>query len=161
MRGKAQQPRPLQDPLLWGNYNVAYTSTRRSKDQQGDPAGGRFRNSIGRALFQTTGLYQSCIAPDVVTNKVSFRLFGFINGYVGLRGKVIPVDDETVVSVRAMHECMVLLLGMQYSHACAPMHSNQKPLRTGMGDGMCADACMDRARSHYRLCALPWLGWCT
>ena len=31
--GSAQQPRPLQDPLLWGNYNVAYTSIKRTTDK--------------------------------------------------------------------------------------------------------------------------------
>lgn len=31
--GASQQPRPLQDPLLYGNYNVAYTSSARSSDR--------------------------------------------------------------------------------------------------------------------------------
>ncbi len=31
--GAQQQPRPLQDPLLWGNYGVAYTSIGRSREQ--------------------------------------------------------------------------------------------------------------------------------
>lgn len=33
-------------------------------------AGGRFRGKLGRALLTTTGLYQSVLAPDLVTNKV-------------------------------------------------------------------------------------------
>lgn len=33
-------------------------------------AGGRFRGSIGRALFKTTGVYQSVLEPDIATNKV-------------------------------------------------------------------------------------------
>jgi hypothetical protein len=33
-------------------------------------AGGRFRGSIGRALFRTTGVYQSVLEPDIATNKV-------------------------------------------------------------------------------------------
>jgi hypothetical protein len=31
--GELQQPRPLQSPLLFGNYNVAYTSSARSSDR--------------------------------------------------------------------------------------------------------------------------------
>lgn len=33
--GKQQQPRPLSNPLLWGNYNVAYTSTGRAQSERG------------------------------------------------------------------------------------------------------------------------------
>jgi hypothetical protein len=33
--GAGQQPRPLQNPLLWGNYNVAYTSTARAPSERG------------------------------------------------------------------------------------------------------------------------------
>ncbi len=33
-------------------------------------SGGRFRGTIGRTLFQTTGLFQSVLKPGVVTNKV-------------------------------------------------------------------------------------------
>ena len=37
-------------------------------------SGGRFRGTLGRTLFQTTGLFQSVLKPGVVTNKV--RLWG-------------------------------------------------------------------------------------
>jgi hypothetical protein len=33
--GAGQQPRPLQNSLLWGNYNVAYTSTARAPSERG------------------------------------------------------------------------------------------------------------------------------
>ena len=33
--GSRQQPRPLANPLLWGNYDVAYTSTGRAPSQRG------------------------------------------------------------------------------------------------------------------------------
>lgn len=32
--GSAQQPRPLDNPLLFGNYNVAYTSTARAPTER-------------------------------------------------------------------------------------------------------------------------------
>lgn len=40
----------LSDPKIFGNYNVAYVSTGSS--QKGNPAGGRFRGRLGRALFR-------------------------------------------------------------------------------------------------------------
>jgi hypothetical protein len=33
--GSQQQPRPLDNPLLYGNYNVAYTSTSRAQSERG------------------------------------------------------------------------------------------------------------------------------
>lgn len=63
-----QQPPPLTNPFLWGNYVVAYTSN--GKDQNGQAAGGRFRGTVGRNLFKTTGLFQSVLQPDLATNKV-------------------------------------------------------------------------------------------
>lgn len=33
--GQQQQPRPLDNPLLYGNYNVAYTSTSRAQGERG------------------------------------------------------------------------------------------------------------------------------
>jgi len=33
--GNQQQPRPLDNPRLWGNYNVAYTSTSRAQSERG------------------------------------------------------------------------------------------------------------------------------
>ncbi|GLC43911.1 hypothetical protein PLESTB_000922200 [Pleodorina starrii] len=104
--GGAQQPRPLDNPLLWGNYNVAYTSVGRSQER-GEPAGGRFRGRIGRALFRTAGLFQSVLQPDIATNKVEFRLFGFLPGHVGLRGRVLP-QGERGDTVQVLFEPPVL-----------------------------------------------------
>lgn len=59
---------PLDNPLLWGNYDVAYVSS--GKSQRGNPAGGRFRGKLGKALFQTNILEQNLYSPDVVVNKV-------------------------------------------------------------------------------------------
>lgn len=33
--GSQQQPRPLDNSLLWGNYNVAYTSTSKAQSERG------------------------------------------------------------------------------------------------------------------------------
>lgn len=62
-------------PTPRGNYEVAYTSTARAsaQNQRGQPAGGRFRGRLGRALFQTAGVFQSVLRPDVATNKASAR----------------------------------------------------------------------------------------
>lgn len=91
---------PLDSPFLLGDFDVAYVST--GGKQKGQPAGGRFRSGLGRALFATTAVCQSIFYDDVkeenvkeekdktlmVTNKVAFRLAGLLEGSVGLRGKV-------------------------------------------------------------------------
>lgn len=152
--GRQQHPRPLDDPLLVGDYDVAYTSTSRAQQERGQPAGGRFRGRLGRALFRTTGVFQSVLplpegeegqggggnntpssssAVALAVNKVSFRLFGLIPGYVGLRGRCYPCarprppaavvgsgqqpaapdtsDDNDRSTVRVLFEPPVLALG--------------------------------------------------
>ncbi|KAL4445848.1 hypothetical protein ABPG77_009047 [Micractinium sp. CCAP 211/92] len=90
--GDARAQRPLQDPNIFGNYEVAYVSM--GKAQYGQPAGGRFRGGLGKLLFRTTLLAQSVLQPDVVTNKVAFRLLGLIPGSVGLRGSFVSCPDR-------------------------------------------------------------------
>ena len=93
---------PLDSPFLLGDFDVAYVSTGRQ--QKGQPAGGRFRSGVGRALLQTRALCQSIFfggesrgkgesgesgkPPLLVTNKVAFRLAGVLEGSIGLRGRV-------------------------------------------------------------------------
>mmetsp|Transcript_428 Transcript_428/g.1187 ORF Transcript_428/g.1187 Transcript_428/m.1187 type:complete len:377 (+) Transcript_428:16-1146(+) len=92
--GKLQQPRPSENPLLFGNYEVGYVSG--GAKQRGNPAGGRFRGAIGRAFFKTSGLYQNVIAADplpLVVNKVAFLLFGFLRGFIALKGTAEVVTD--------------------------------------------------------------------
>ncbi|KAK9816411.1 hypothetical protein WJX74_010715 [Apatococcus lobatus] len=91
--GEQQQPRPLENELIWGNYNVSYVSTQQAPNQKGQPAGGIFRTGPAKLIFQTTLLAQSILKPDLVTNKVGFKLLGFIPGFVGLRGKLKPVEN--------------------------------------------------------------------
>ena len=69
----SQAQRPLEDPLVFGNYNVAYVST--GPTQSSNPAGGRFRGGLGKLLFRTTLLAQSVLQPDVVTNKVRLAVW--------------------------------------------------------------------------------------
>ncbi|KAG7667658.1 hypothetical protein Ndes2526B_g01958 [Nannochloris sp. 'desiccata'] len=90
--GAAQEPRPLNNPLIWGNFNVAYTS--QGNAQSGAPAGGRFRSGIGKILFRTTRLCQSVLQPDLVTNKIEALLFGFLPIAVGLRGYLVSIPQQ-------------------------------------------------------------------
>ncbi|BDA43379.1 probable plastid-lipid-associated protein 8, chloroplastic [Coccomyxa sp. Obi] len=108
--GQAQVPRPLENPLIFGNYDVAYVSTRGAPKQDGQPAGGRFRSRFGRSLFRTEKVCQSVIQPDIVTNKVEFSLFGLVPGHVGLRGKLEQVDGDKD-TVKVLFEKPELCLG--------------------------------------------------
>ncbi len=83
--------RPLENPMIFGDYVVAYVSV--GNRQLGAPAGGAFRGKLGRALFATRLLAQSVLEPDVVTNYVGFALFGGIPGGVGLRGRLVSVPE--------------------------------------------------------------------
>ena len=78
------------DPRLFGDYRVSYTSSPQA-------AGGRFRSTLGRALFRTHALYQNVVAPDVVANRVEFSLFGRVPGNISLRGPFRPCDPLRVV----------------------------------------------------------------
>lgn len=44
--GSKQQPRPLDNPLLYGNYNVAYTSTSRAQSERGQRESSGHSNQI-------------------------------------------------------------------------------------------------------------------
>lgn len=86
--GKSQEP--MKDPRLFSKYSVAYTST----GDKSPPAGGLFRSRVGRLLFVTRGLFQHVFKPDTVVNLVCFRVLGILKGCVGLRGKLVPIEDE-------------------------------------------------------------------
>lgn len=95
--GAAQErQRPLEDDLIYGNYNVSYTLM--GNRQYGAPAGGRFRTGLGSLLFKTTGLYQSVLRPDVVINKVALKIFRLIPAYVGLRGTLAEVPADGTIA---------------------------------------------------------------
>ncbi|KAL6778760.1 PLAP4 [Auxenochlorella protothecoides x Auxenochlorella symbiontica] len=113
--GDGQDPRPLRNPDLFGNFAVAYVSPGTA--QPGAAAGGRFRSTLGKALFPTRGLFQSVLSPDIVVNKVCFALLGLIPGSVVLRGKLQPIpnfatgSEETLDTVKVSFEPPVLSLG--------------------------------------------------
>lgn len=139
--GTSQTPRPLEDnALLFGGFDVAYVGTRGTR-QRGQPAGGRWRSGVGRALFLTTAVGQGVYkngdgGPPVVTNLVAFRLAGALPGHIGLRGVVSAVTDPAVAArsahpdspggdtVRVAFAPPELLLG-------APSHPASVALRIG------------------------------
>ncbi len=79
----------LSNPLIFGQYSVAYTGGGRGNSA----AGGAFRSALGRLFFVPRGAFQHIFQPDVAVNLVAFRLFGFISGVVGLYGAFSTVDD--------------------------------------------------------------------
>jgi hypothetical protein len=53
--GRSQRPRPLQNPLLFGNYNVAYTSS--GEDQRGQR---ECSSALSSCLFGYTWQQRAC-----------------------------------------------------------------------------------------------------
>lgn len=50
--------------------------------------GGGYRSAIGRLVFKTKEMIQVVEAPDIIRNRVSFSLLGFIDGEVSLKGNL-------------------------------------------------------------------------
>ena len=59
----------LDDENLFGNYDVTYVSTLKAAKQEGNPAGGNFRGSIGRFIYENNGLYQNIFREDDLTKE--------------------------------------------------------------------------------------------
>ena len=97
--GATQTPNALNNPNIFGDYDVSYVSA--GGEQVGNPAGGRFRGGLGAALFRTTGLEQNLYEPDVVVNRVAFLVFGLIPGEVVLEGTFAPVEKEEETAAEA------------------------------------------------------------
>lgn len=80
------------DANLMGNYDVAYVGTGKDQRNEGNPAGGRYRGTIGRLFFETQNLFQNLLKGDdgeiVVVNVVKGRLFKLIPFCVILFGLV-------------------------------------------------------------------------
>lgn len=117
----------------------------RARRQKGQPAGGRFRGGIGRAIFRTTNLFQNIVKcaekkthqcsspvpttpqtasptspassrphplprPDLVVNKVEFRLFNLVPGFVALTGR-FESENGSRQAVKVRFEQPQLQLG--------------------------------------------------
>eukprot|EP00903_Cladosiphon_okamuranus_P009275 g8850.t1 len=82
----------LNDPNIYGNYNVAYVSSGAS--QRGNPAGGRWRGRVGRCLFRTEEMFQHLLEPATAVNMIVFRAFGIFRGCVTLRGEFEEISDQ-------------------------------------------------------------------
>ena len=91
----------LEDPDLYGNYEVSFVDTSSSQEQEGNPAGGGYRGNIGKFFFKTVGLYQhlyeskdTTTQKPIVVNYVDALLFGFIYFGVILRGTIDVLDGK-------------------------------------------------------------------
>ncbi|KAL1552613.1 putative plastid-lipid-associated protein 8, chloroplastic [Salvia divinorum] len=80
---------PVKCPLIFGEWDVVYCSNPTSP-------GGEYRSSLGRLVFKTKEMIQVVEAPDIVRNRVSFSLLGFIDGEVSLKGKLTALDDKWI-----------------------------------------------------------------
>lgn len=96
----------LDDPNLLGNYDVAYVGTGSS--QRGNPAGGRYRGSIGSLLFSNEGTYQHILKDDttsapgktVVINYIRGKLLGFLTLSVVLKGAIRQLSEGEISILR-------------------------------------------------------------
>ncbi|GBG69094.1 hypothetical protein CBR_g3792 [Chara braunii] len=85
--------KPLENPLIFGNWRIAYASVATS-------TGGRFRGTkLRRSLFATSDLQQSITPPNILRNKFAFKILGLIDGDISLRGVLSPVEDSRTVRV--------------------------------------------------------------
>ncbi|KAH7432932.1 hypothetical protein KP509_07G046600 [Ceratopteris richardii] len=82
-------PEPLKSPLLFGEWDVVYSSNPTS-------TGGYYRSALGRALLNTKQMMQIVNEPDSVSNKVSFAALGIFDGEVSLQGKLEVLDKNWI-----------------------------------------------------------------
>ncbi|KAH0641574.1 hypothetical protein KY289_032548 [Solanum tuberosum] len=80
---------PVKCPLIFGEWDVVYCSNPTSP-------GGGYRSAFGRLFFKTNEMIQVVEAPDIVRNRVSFSLFGFLDGEVSLKGKLNVLDEKWI-----------------------------------------------------------------
>ncbi|OWM73198.1 hypothetical protein CDL15_Pgr001312 [Punica granatum] len=98
---------PVKSPLIFGDWDVVYCSRPTSP-------GGGYRSAVGRLFFQTKEMVQALEAPDIVRNKVSFSLLGFLDGEVSLKGKLKALDYEWI---QVIFEAPQLQLGgLEFSY---------------------------------------------
>ena len=63
----------LDDEKLFGNYDVTFVSTLKASKQQGNPAGGNFRGSFGRFIYENEGLYQHILKEEDVNSEENIQ----------------------------------------------------------------------------------------
>ncbi|ERN12488.1 probable plastid-lipid-associated protein 8, chloroplastic [Amborella trichopoda] len=98
---------PVKNPLIFGEWDVVYCSNPTSP-------GGGYRSAIGRLIFKTEEMVQTVKAPDYVYNKVTFSIFGFLNGEVSLKGKLIALDDKWIQVIFEPPQLKVGALEFEY-----------------------------------------------
>ncbi|CAI5968403.1 unnamed protein product [Closterium sp. NIES-64] len=92
---------PLKSPLVFGAWEVAYTSRPTA-------AGGYYRSMLGRTLLRSKDLVQTIYPPNGVDNLVEFDALSLIPGSISLKGTFEPLDNKWV---RAVFEAPNLALG--------------------------------------------------
>ncbi|XP_074317372.1 putative plastid-lipid-associated protein 8, chloroplastic [Silene latifolia] len=98
---------PVKCPLIFGEWDVVYCSNPTSP-------GGGYRSAIGRLIFNTKEMIQAVEAPDIIRNKVSFSAFGFLDGEVSLKGKLIALDERWIQVIFEAPQLKVGGLDFQY-----------------------------------------------
>ncbi|KAK6249352.1 hypothetical protein QUC31_020917 [Theobroma cacao] len=105
---------PVKCPLIFGaggfvfpEWDVVYCSRPTSP-------GGGYRSALGRLFFRTKEMIQAVEAPDTVRNKVSFSVFGFLDGEVSLKGKLKVLDGQWIQVIFEPPELKVGALDFRY-----------------------------------------------
>ncbi|XP_065849307.1 probable plastid-lipid-associated protein 8, chloroplastic [Euphorbia lathyris] len=98
---------PVKCPLIFGEWDVVYCSRPTSP-------GGGYRSAFGRLFFKTKEMIQDVEAPDIIRNKVAFSLFGFLDGEVSLKGKLIALDESWIQVIFEAPQLKVGALDFQY-----------------------------------------------
>ncbi|XP_021275525.1 probable plastid-lipid-associated protein 8, chloroplastic [Herrania umbratica] len=98
---------PVKCPLIFGEWDVVYCSRPTSP-------GGGYRSAFGRLFFRTKEMIQAVEAPDTVRNKVSFSVFGFLDGEVSLKGKLKVLDGQWIQVIFEPPELKVGALDFRY-----------------------------------------------
>ncbi|KAE8668411.1 putative plastid-lipid-associated protein 8 [Hibiscus syriacus] len=98
---------PVKCPLIFGDWGVVYCSNPTSP-------GGGYRSTFGRLFFKTKEMVQTVEAPDSVRNKVSFSVFGFLDGQVSLKGKLKVLDKQWIQVIFESPELRVGAMEFRY-----------------------------------------------
>lgn len=80
----------LDDENLYGNYDVTFVTTLKASKQQGNPAGGNFRGSLGRFIYDNEGLYQHILREEDVNS----------DDNIGEEGSVKSSEDDAVAPLK-------------------------------------------------------------